>query len=1329
VSGPAGRGRAARIWRVAAAVVVALLVAAALAIGALRLAIDRVPENAARIQAWVEKQTGLRVEYDGLDARLRWFGPEVVLHGIRILQRDGSQSLFSAREGSVGLDLLSLFQTGELVAGRVHFAGPTVTVVRLPDGRIRLLGQNERPLDRPPFDLDRLPAGRVDIQDATVTYRDLTSGATPVTLRGLKLRLQRKHDSTGVSGSATLPDWLGHRLSFGGDLHGSLEHPDGLDARIELTVDKVVLAGLAPYLPSHLARPVDGAGGLDAVVSFTHGKVIGARVDLALAGVGLVLPERTPPPVETLSLSSPQLPPEASAMSLPQVTPIRGERPGAAGPREVRYAELRGSVRLRRDGEAWVLRAQNLALRRATRPGAVPSSFYLRWRGNATTTFETTVSASRVPLDDAWPLVLAVAPPAFDKWAGLDPVGEVRSLRAEVSRDRAGAPPRFYLTADVSDVGIAASGRSPGLSGVSGVVSGTDQSGMFAVRSRDFSFDLPWLFIEPIAGAVVTADGGWTRDGDAWVVNSRRILVEHPKFKAHGTFEYRFVRPGVSPSLAMDIQVDAADVAYAGHVLPYGAFGTGAVSWLAPAFLGGHVDAGHVTYRGPTHLFPFRHGEGDFKATAQVSGVSLDYYAGFAPLKSGHGTVEFHNSGFVARLDSGDVGGLALARAEVGIADMSQAVVDVDVDATGDLATALPFVQSSPVGQTLGREFMGLTGQGPASYEVKLALPTHEGAEHDVLVRSTLRSVNVRLPALRAPFERVTGDFEVHNLAITAPSLRGTMLGGPFELQVRPGAPSAESDASVVMHGTGRLQGPALPAFLALPSGIRATGAADWTFDGRIARSRDGGAWGSRYDVGSSLVGLGLTAPQPFAKAPADARPTRVSLAFPASGATDLTVESGAARVRLTFIDGEDGHWRLDRGIARYDTRPLVLPDRPGLRIAGEWPEFDLGEWLALGEGGGSVSSLSDWLGPTEIRIEKARLFGFEFPQLSADVRPQPTALELRLSGPAAAGSITIPGKLEGTVPIVIDMDRLVLTPVEPAAPTAKSEGDPRKLPALDADVRDFVWRDRHFGHVTVKSLRDPRGLLLKDFEAQSKVLTIAAHGGWLAEGAGSRTTLSVEARSNDLGAASDELGIPGGFEARKARAVADLNWPGGPSGDILTHLNGKLSVSLEQGQVRSVKPGGVGRLLGLASLAELPRRLALDFHDVTDAGLAFDTVHGDFEIRDGNAYTQNLVLKSAAVDIGVVGRTGLAAEDYDQTVVVSGNPVGPVTVAGALVGGPIGAAGGLLLSQIFKGKLQGVAKIYYRVTGPWSAPVVERVSSAVGEAASTQSTEEGKGP
>jgi uncharacterized protein YhdP len=144
--------------------------------------------------------------------------------------------------------------------------------------------------------------------------------------------------------------------------------------------------------------------------------------------------------------------------------------------------------------------------------------------------------------------------------------------------------------------------------------------------------------------------------------------------------------------------------------------------------------------------------------------------------------------------------------------------------------------------------------------------------------------------------------------------------------------------------------------------------------------------------------------------------------------------------------------------------------------------------------------------------------------------------------------------------------------------------------------------------------------------------------------------------------------------------------------------------------------------------VAQLPRRLALDFRDVTDEGLAFNSVRGDFEVRAGNAFTQNLLLRGAAIDMGIVGRTGLASEDYDQTIVVSGNPSGPLAVAGALAAGPVIGAGVLVLSQLFKDQLQGLTRAYYHVTGPWAAPVVHRISAPAGDEATAGAVQKKKG-
>jgi uncharacterized protein YhdP len=75
-----------------------------------------------------------------------------------------------------------------------------------------------------------------------------------------------------------------------------------------------------------------------------------------------------------------------------------------------------------------------------------------------------------------------------------------------------------------------------------------------------------------------------------------------------------------------------------------------------------------------------------------------------------------------------------------------------------------------------------------------------------------------------------------------------------------------------------------------------------------------------------------------------------------------------------------------------------------------------------------------------------------------------------------------------------------------------------------------------------------------------------------------------------------------------------------------------------------------------------------------------------------------------------VVGRTGLADRDYDQTAAVSANFGNALPVVGAALGGPTVAAVVLIFSQIFKKPLSEVAQVYYSISGSWEEPTIDSV-------------------
>ena len=398
----------------------------------------------------------MRIEYSHLDARLRWYGPELVLRDVRVLDRDGSQALFATRRATVALDVWNFFRTGQLVAGRVRFVAPRVTLVRLADGRFRLLGQRERPADRPPFDLERLPAGRLVVEDATVFYRDLKRSLPVLRLDHLDISLRRDREFVLAEGDAQLPQSLGGLVEFSARLKGSLEEPQRLDARLELRTEELRLAGLQDRLPNAVARPLAGHGAARVVVNTAQGALHGLRLEFDLEDVALRLPARRTPPIEAVQVSAVRLQRDSGKLPYPTVTLTREPRPVAPAPAQVRYAALQGDVKLRNESGTWNLQVAGLRMEDARSRSRTATGIAAKWRGHPQSAFNVELEADAVDLKAAWPLVLAFAPAQFDRWAGLAPTGRVNTLRLKASRDRAGLTPTFVVAADLTAIGVQA---------------------------------------------------------------------------------------------------------------------------------------------------------------------------------------------------------------------------------------------------------------------------------------------------------------------------------------------------------------------------------------------------------------------------------------------------------------------------------------------------------------------------------------------------------------------------------------------------------------------------------------------------------------------------------------------------------------------------------------------------------------------------------------------------------------------------------------------------------------------------------------------------------
>jgi uncharacterized protein YhdP len=658
-----------------------------------------------------------------------------------------------------------------------------------------------------------------------------------------------------------------------------------------------------------------------------------------------------------------------------------------------------------------------------------------------------------------------------------------------------------------------------------------------------------------------------------------------------------------------------------------------------------------------------------------------------------------------------------VASAEARFADFKTGELTVQIGASGDAADALAFLRASPLDALAEHAFSSVEAKGSMQSTINLFLPFKDFVNRRVLVQGHLEGVSLNRVGSSVTASDLSGDFQVDGAQVARADVHGRALGGSFQMQARTPRSRPLTRTQLEFHGT--LSGEALRSALELAPAIDIEGQTEWRAVLKMAaepnRERS-------LRISSNLTGLEMKLPAPLDK-PADAPlPSWLEVQWPTSGGPQGRLALGSVVSGSYALEPDASGVRLAHLALTFGAGESGSNDAQIFNVGGSVARLDLAGWLKLIPADKNAKPLSTYLRTATLNVAEVDYLGLAFRDVTLKLAVAEGGLRIGVGGPNVAGTISLPRPGDASEPWNLQFERLHFdvagdTDAQHAA-GQQTTYDPRAVPAINFHAAEMIWGERQFGdvHATLVKLDD--GISMKQLNIDSANFTVSATGEWRGADSGVGR-IEGTMSSTDVQATLKQLGYVPVIEAKSGRMDFDLNWAGAPSGDALIEAQGRLQLSLDKGQIVGLKPGA-GRVLGLTSVAALRRRLALDFSDLTDKGLAFDTVHGDFDLRDGSAYTDNLLVKGPAAEIGLIGRVGLKNKDYDQTAVVTGSVSSSLPLA-ALAGGPVVAGAVLVFTQVFKQPLKGLARGYYRITGSWDSPIVERIKSADAAAASAE--------
>jgi len=1271
-----------RLWRIAAGLFAVLVILAAVLVGLVRLALVQVPEYRDQVEALAGEALGWPVRIGAMDARLGLRGPELRFTEARVLTHDGERTLVMAATGSMHFETLSLLRR-QLRPGTVSLAGVSLRIERHRERRWRLLGEEGPALgegmpalggDTELPRLADLPTGTLHLEDVRVEIEDLYRDLGPWEFRVDALELRLGGGRLEFSARGMLPDALGSDLSASAVVTGQDEQglPRDWTAGIAFTALDLQAIGAAIGRPERL--PVTGivAGSLSAEAD-------GGGIR-RLAG-DILAHEARP----------------------------RGQAEGEVPGNETLYESISAAFDWMRTTDGWHVHVNDLEVARAGRHWRSPAASVAFERNEAVRRVE--IKADHAELEDLAPLARWLPPAARDRVAQLAPGGALMDVEAHLDLPvDEELSPDVFVKARFERLAVAPGERTPGIRNLSGTISGDLYQGSATFAADRAEVEFPRLFREPLALTEAEAALEWVRDAQSVRLHAPQFALGNEDAAVSGNATLTIPADEGSPYLELEAVAREVRLVAAPAYLPVGIMPAMLVAWLDDALKAGTVDEARVELKGPTRKFPFRGGEGLFKAEFEIAGGELDYEPDW-PVASGlDAAVRFENEGMWAQVRAARLLDIEAGPVGVSIPDLAQGMLTVTGEARGELAAFREFV----LGATLLEKLLG-AGLEPAEIEagrataaLDLSLPLQSLRDSRARVELQIVDGTVSYGFLGEPLRDIEARLSIDNERVTGSDVSATLAGWPVHADVL-----VADEGGVRIEARGRLDADGLARVLRMPVETWVSGESDWA--GHVQFPAPGTVTPLAVEVASRLEGFAIDLPEPLRKPAADTRHLQVRAEFPGLELMDLQFKW-------------DDSLRIDARVDRSGPEAVlgavpgaITGEPPGMVFSGAMARLDVGEWLRVKmpggfEPGGFVAAVAGGrVLVGELSSPLVRLGDVLLELSRADDR-----WEFGLAADRAAGQVAIPFNLYGNLPVTVRLDHLWLERDPPAAdgpaPETPPPGDaptamlhPASIPALDIAIGDLRYGGVRFGSVSARVLHEADGIELIGLESIGDGFMLQAEGRSRLSDTVDASRLGVRMSSDNVGATLEFMGFRRSMDAKAGSFDAEVTWQGGLRSDWLSAIQGDASIMIRDGKLVGVEPGA-GRVFGLLSIQALPRRLALDFKDVFGEGTSFDRISGDFRFAGGHAITENLVMRGPSADMAVAGRTGLVARDYDQTAVIAADLGRTLPVAGAVVGGPIVGAALYLLTEVLRNPFQ--AHVTYRLTGSWENPVIEKLGA-----------------
>ncbi|KTD06601.1 transmembrane protein [Legionella gratiana] len=727
--------------------------------------------------------------------------------------------------------------------------------------------------------------------------------------------------------------------------------------------------------------------------------------------------------------------------------------------------------------------------------------------------------------------------------------------------------------------------------------------------------------------------------------------------------------------------------------------------------------SGRIKLNGLAKDFPFDNNTGEFTIDSYASGGELAINSKWQVIKEIDGFIHLNKRNLNIDIVHANFQGVPANQMHLRIDDIGKnkenLIVTGKIDAS--VQKMMNYVMASPLKKKLSLLNM-LSVKGSALLNLKVEAPLYPEndtvlAKGNVAFKNNTLVVNHELSKFTV--KNLSGELLFNETGVIDSSLLANIFENPMNIKVQ-SVKQPKPATTITVNGKCTVD--SLKNQLKIPVLAFANGS--FLINAEL-KLTDKPSEPDSINLSSSLEGVAIHLPTPLGKEADEKIPLNLTIDFNSKKSMRLR---GNYDTRLSadllFKDDKQG-LAFNSGQLRFGSENAVNQNLPGLAVVGSLKGFDFHDWKEIYAQFASTQAKAPLLNKLRIihvTIDKLSFLKQQFNAMIVKAKILPNQdWSFNLQQKMIAADLVYHvsrNELSGHVQY-LHLDKISVADSNYAD---SLHIHPNQIPNLNLRVDNLSVNKLQIGNVTLKSQSSAGKWSINYCQIDSPVYQFDVQGEWTEKNKINQTKLDVKLTMSHLSKTLERWNVTPAVHAKKGYMEFHGGWKNRVYNFSLASLNGAMYLQLKNGRITHLSKAteeklGLGKLLSILSLQTIPRRLQLDFSDLSHQGYSFDIFQGNFIINNGIMSTQDSYLNGPVAYAAMEGDLNLSKHTYNLYLKISPHITASLPVVATIAGGPVAGVAAWVANSIISQSMQKISAYSYKISGPWREPVIQQLS------------------